>query len=185
MQAIPTITRSPRRLHDRSGLPTNLPHRQNRRRCRGRCRRGVRRRGDHVPERDLREGAYMLRTNLTADSAEELWSKHMQLTEAKAAFRALKRELSIRLRGGIGRDNPARYQLQLCRRPASGLFVNACPQRRFRGRMIGCRVLRSYSISNEPACGHRGFVAVFSHPRRVLGRRSPDGRPDSRGRRAS
>ena len=46
--------------------------------------------------RDLREGAYMLRTNLTADSAAELWSKYMQLTEAEASFRALKSELSIR-----------------------------------------------------------------------------------------
>jgi transposase len=46
--------------------------------------------------RDLREGAYMLRTNLQADSAEELWSKYMQLTEAEASFRALKSELSIR-----------------------------------------------------------------------------------------
>src|SRR5450631_3605367 len=46
--------------------------------------------------RDLREGAYMLRTNLHADSAEQLWSKYMQLTEAEASFRALKSELSIR-----------------------------------------------------------------------------------------
>jgi transposase len=46
--------------------------------------------------RDLREGAYMLRTNLAAGSAEELWSKYMQLTEAEASFRALKSELSIR-----------------------------------------------------------------------------------------
>jgi transposase len=46
--------------------------------------------------RDLREGAYMLRTNLTAGSAEELWSKYIQLTEAEASFRALKSELSIR-----------------------------------------------------------------------------------------
>jgi len=46
--------------------------------------------------RDLREGAYLLRTNLRADSAEELWSKYMQLTEAEASFRALKSELSIR-----------------------------------------------------------------------------------------
>jgi transposase len=46
--------------------------------------------------RDLREGAYMLRTNLIAGSAEELWSKYMQLTEAEASFRALKSELSIR-----------------------------------------------------------------------------------------
>jgi transposase len=46
--------------------------------------------------RDLREGAYMLRTNLTAGSAEEFWSKYMQLTEAEACFRVLKGELSIR-----------------------------------------------------------------------------------------
>jgi transposase len=44
----------------------------------------------------LREGAYMLRTNLSAGTAEELWSRYMQLTEAEASFRALKSELSIR-----------------------------------------------------------------------------------------
>ena len=46
--------------------------------------------------RDLREGAYMLRTNLQAGSVEELWSEYMQLTEAEAAFRTLKSELYIR-----------------------------------------------------------------------------------------
>jgi transposase len=46
--------------------------------------------------RESREGAYLLRTNLTADTAEELWAKYMQLTEAEASFRALKSELSIR-----------------------------------------------------------------------------------------
>jgi transposase len=46
--------------------------------------------------RELREGAYMLRTNLSASTAEELWSRYMQLTEAEASFRALKSELSIR-----------------------------------------------------------------------------------------
>ena len=46
--------------------------------------------------RDLREGAYLLRSNVKADSAEELWSKYMQLTEAEAAFRVLKSELQIR-----------------------------------------------------------------------------------------
>jgi transposase len=44
----------------------------------------------------LREGAYMLRTNLQAGTAEELWSRYRQLTEAEASFRALKSELSIR-----------------------------------------------------------------------------------------
>ena len=46
--------------------------------------------------RESREGAYLLRTNLQADTAEELWAKYMQLTEAEASFRALKSELSIR-----------------------------------------------------------------------------------------
>jgi transposase len=46
--------------------------------------------------RGLREGAYMLRTNLQAGTATELWSRYMQLTEAEASFRALKSELSIR-----------------------------------------------------------------------------------------
>ena len=46
--------------------------------------------------RGLREGAYMLRTNLQAGTAEDLWSRYMQLTEAEASFRALKSELSIR-----------------------------------------------------------------------------------------
>jgi len=46
--------------------------------------------------RESREGAYLLRTNLQADTAEELWAKYMQLTEAEASFRALKSELAIR-----------------------------------------------------------------------------------------
>jgi transposase len=46
--------------------------------------------------RELREGAYMLRTNLQAGTAEELWSQYMQLTEAEASFRTLKSELCIR-----------------------------------------------------------------------------------------
>src|SRR5208282_2462251 len=46
--------------------------------------------------REAREGAYLLRTNLKAETAEELWAKYMQLTEAEASFRALKSELSIR-----------------------------------------------------------------------------------------
>jgi transposase len=46
--------------------------------------------------RESREGAYLLRTNLQAETAQELWSKYMQLTEAEASFRALKSELSVR-----------------------------------------------------------------------------------------
>ena len=51
---------------------------------------------DRKAWRNLREGAYVLRTNLQAGSAEELWTKYIQLTEAEASFRALKSELSIR-----------------------------------------------------------------------------------------
>jgi transposase len=51
---------------------------------------------DRKAWRGLREGAYMLRTNLQAGTADELWSRYMQLTEAEASFRALKSELSIR-----------------------------------------------------------------------------------------
>ena len=51
---------------------------------------------DRQAWRESREGAYLLRTNLKAETAEELWAKYMQLTEAEAAFRALKNELSIR-----------------------------------------------------------------------------------------
>ena len=46
--------------------------------------------------REAREGAYLLRTNLQGESCEELWTKYIQLTEAEAAFRALKSELAIR-----------------------------------------------------------------------------------------
>jgi transposase len=46
--------------------------------------------------REAREGAYLLRTNLTGESAEELWKKYIQLTEAEAAFRTLKSALLIR-----------------------------------------------------------------------------------------
>jgi hypothetical protein len=51
---------------------------------------------DRKKWRESREGAYLLRTNLKAETAEQLWSKYMQLTEAEASFRALKSELSIR-----------------------------------------------------------------------------------------
>ena len=51
---------------------------------------------DRKTWRESREGAYLLRTNIKAETAEGLWAKYMQLTEAEASFRALKRELSIR-----------------------------------------------------------------------------------------
>lgn len=53
-------------------------------------------RAERLAWRQMREGAYLLRTNLRAESAQQLWSMYMQLTEAEAAFRALKSELAIR-----------------------------------------------------------------------------------------
>jgi transposase len=51
---------------------------------------------EHRHWQELREGAYLLRTNIEGDNASDLWIKYIQLTEAEAAFRALKSELSIR-----------------------------------------------------------------------------------------
>jgi transposase len=44
----------------------------------------------------LSEGAYLLRTNLTGRSPEELWRTYIQLTDAEAAFRTIKSELDLR-----------------------------------------------------------------------------------------
>jgi transposase len=43
-----------------------------------------------------RDGAYLLRTNLTDRSPETLWRMYVQLTEIEAVFRALKSDLAIR-----------------------------------------------------------------------------------------
>jgi transposase len=43
-----------------------------------------------------RDGAYLLRTNLTDRSPETLWRMYVQLTEVEAVFRALKSDLAIR-----------------------------------------------------------------------------------------
>lgn len=42
------------------------------------------------------EGVYLLRTNLPADSAEDVWRGYMTLTRVEAAFRSLKQELRLR-----------------------------------------------------------------------------------------
>src|ERR1700745_4287416 len=51
---------------------------------------------EQQPWLEAREGAYLLRTNLTGNGAADLWKKYMQLTEVEAAFRTLKSELAIR-----------------------------------------------------------------------------------------
>lgn len=45
---------------------------------------------------ELSEGCYLLRSNITNWSAEELWRAYIQLTEAEAAFRIHKGDLRIR-----------------------------------------------------------------------------------------
>jgi transposase len=44
----------------------------------------------------LSEGCYLLRTNVTDWSAEDLWQAYIQLTEAEAAFRIHKSDLRVR-----------------------------------------------------------------------------------------
>ncbi|MFH0823037.1 MAG: IS1634 family transposase [Pseudomonadota bacterium] len=44
----------------------------------------------------LTEGAYLLRSNVTDCSAEELWKMYIQLTDAEEAFRTIKSELRLR-----------------------------------------------------------------------------------------
>lgn len=44
----------------------------------------------------LKDGAYLLRTNLTGKTPEELWKTYMQLADAEAAFRTIKSDLQLR-----------------------------------------------------------------------------------------
>src|ERR1700692_2235729 len=53
---------------------------------------------DKVKLRDaqLRDGHYLLRTNLVAEDPAELWDRYMQLVQIEAAFKCLKSDLGIR-----------------------------------------------------------------------------------------
>lgn len=44
----------------------------------------------------LRDGHYLLRSNLTAEDPEVLWTRYVQLTQIEADFRSLKSELRVR-----------------------------------------------------------------------------------------
>ena len=44
----------------------------------------------------LSEGAYLLRSNITDWSDEQLWKAYIQLTQAEAAFRIQKDQLNVR-----------------------------------------------------------------------------------------
>jgi hypothetical protein len=47
-------------------------------------------------EAELRDGHYLLRTNLTGEDPAVLWDRYIQLTQIEAAFKCLKSELGLR-----------------------------------------------------------------------------------------
>lgn len=49
-----------------------------------------------LKEAELRDGHYLLRTNLVAEDPAVLWERYMQLTRIEAAFKCLKSDLGIR-----------------------------------------------------------------------------------------
>ena len=49
-----------------------------------------------LQQAELRDGHYLLRSNLSAEDPEQLWKLYMQLTQIEAAFRCLKTDLKIR-----------------------------------------------------------------------------------------
>lgn len=49
-----------------------------------------------LKEAELRDGHYLLRTNLVAENPAVLWDRYMQLTQIEAAFKCLKSDLGIR-----------------------------------------------------------------------------------------
>jgi transposase len=49
-----------------------------------------------LQEAELRDGHYLLRTNLVAEDPSVLWDRYMQLTQIEAAFKCLKSDLGIR-----------------------------------------------------------------------------------------
>jgi hypothetical protein len=49
-----------------------------------------------LEDAELRDGHYLLRTNLVAEDPAVLWDRYMQLTQIEAAFKCLKSDLGIR-----------------------------------------------------------------------------------------
>ena len=49
-----------------------------------------------LKEAQMRDGHYLLRTNLVAEDPAVLWDRYMQLTQIEAAFKSLKSDLGIR-----------------------------------------------------------------------------------------
>ena len=51
---------------------------------------------EKLKQAELRDGYYLLRSNLTGGDPAVLWSRYVQLTQIEAVFRSLKSELGIR-----------------------------------------------------------------------------------------
>src|SRR5512134_172179 len=49
-----------------------------------------------LKDAELRDGHYLLRTNLVAEDPAVLWDRYIQLTQIEAAFKCLKSDLGIR-----------------------------------------------------------------------------------------
>ena len=58
---------------------------------------------DKLRQAELRDGHYLLRSNMVAENPALLWERYVQLTQIEAVFRSLKTELKIR---------PIRHQLE-------------------------------------------------------------------------
>ena len=74
------------------------------------------RKPDRQSWQQTREGAYLLRTNLTETDPSKLWKSYIQLTEAEAVFRTLKSVLSIR---------PIFHQLERRRRGSTSWWLSS------------------------------------------------------------
>jgi hypothetical protein len=51
---------------------------------------------EQLKQAELRDGHYLLRSNMTAEDPTVLWERYIQLTQIEAAFRTMKSELGIR-----------------------------------------------------------------------------------------
>ena len=78
----------------------------------------------------LRDGMYLLRTNLTATDPDVIWQRYILLTQVEAAFRSLKSDLAVR---------PMRHQLE--HRVEAHIFVAVmgyCLMVTLRQKLRGC-----------------------------------------------
>ena len=53
-------------------------------------------RKEKLNKAELRDGHYLLRSNLVGEDPAVLWERYVQLTQIEAAFRSLKSDLGIR-----------------------------------------------------------------------------------------